>query len=166
MTRERTVLLAFFLAVLGDSVAEAVPCPGNGAKLTVVINNPTATPEQQVFLSGNLVGNQVSCVGQSDTYATTVTLGLGVNTFTIPVGGGLNSGVWIHRISIGNQFQHQRVPVLFTTDPARYATVRWTYFPSVIQVTSKAMIPAPVRRPRARSARPSPRRTRPFRGRC
>lgn len=77
----------------------------------------------------------MTCVGQSDSCATTVTLAsTGANTFVIPVSGGLNSGIWMHHISIGDQLQHRRAPVLYTSDSAQYATVRWTYHPTVIQV--------------------------------
>ncbi len=135
MTIRRAVLPALLLAVLATARAEAIPCPGNGAKLRVIINNPTTTTGQQVFISGSVADGLRTCVGQSDTYATTVTLAsTGDNTFVIPVAGGLNSGLWMHHISIGDQFQHRRTPVLFTSDPGQYATVRWTYHPTVIQV--------------------------------
>ena len=52
MTRHPTVLLVFCLAVLAASQTQAVSCPGNGAKLTIVVNNPTTTTGQKVFLSG------------------------------------------------------------------------------------------------------------------
>lgn len=68
-------------------------------------------------------------------YAATVTLSsIGDNEFTIPAGGGLNSGLWIHQISAGDQLQNQRSVVLFTTNPAAYASIHWTYFPAVVSV--------------------------------
>jgi len=135
MTRCHSVILALFLATLAVSRAAAVPCPGSGAKLRVIINNPTTVTGQTVFLSGSTIEGFNTCSGQSDVYATTVTLAAtGDNTFTIPASGGLNTGVWVHHISVGTQFQHQRTPVLHTTDSNQYATVRWTYHPTVVQV--------------------------------
>lgn len=135
MTVRRAVFPAILLAVLATPRAEAVSCPSNGAKIKIVINNPTTTTGQQVFLSGSLVEGQATCVGQADTYATTVTLtSTGNNTFILPASGGLNTGLWVHHISIGDQFQHRRTPVLFTSNSSEYATVRWTYHPTVIQV--------------------------------
>ena len=101
----------------------------------MIINNPTTVTGQTVFLSGSALEGFNTCSGQSDGYATTVTLAAtGDNTFIIPASGGLNTGVWVHHISVGSQFQHQRTPVLHTTDSNQYATVRWTYHPTVIQV--------------------------------
>lgn len=135
MTRRQTVLLAFFLSALAAARAGAIPCPGSGAKLEIIVNNPTTTTGQKVVLTGSVVDGQSTCVGQADSYATTVTLGsTGNNSFVIPIAGGLNTGLWAHHIAIGDQSQHQRTPVLYTTDPMKYAEVNWTYFPTVVQV--------------------------------
>lgn len=131
----RMPLLAFLLVVLAAPATEAIPCPGGGAKLKIVINNPTTTTGQKVIITGSVVDAQATCVGESDTYATTVTLAsTGDNTFIIPAGGGLNTGIWMHHISIGDQFQHQRTAVMFTSDSSKYATIKWQYHPTVIQV--------------------------------
>ncbi len=138
MTVRRSMLLACLLCVvtaLGAARAGAVSCPGSGAKVKIVINNPTTSTGQQVFISGTVLAGLATCGGASDTYATSVTLtSTGDNTFILPVGGGLNTGIWVHHISVGTQFQSQRVTVLYTTDSAQYATVHWTYYPTVVQV--------------------------------
>lgn len=55
MTRHRWVFLALFLALLGATRASAVPCPGSGAKIKVIINNPTTTTGQTISISGRTV---------------------------------------------------------------------------------------------------------------
>jgi hypothetical protein len=131
----RHVWVVAAILSIGGSNAGAIPCPAGGAKVKVVINNPTAVTGQQVSISGRVLEGGGTCTGQSDTYAATVTLSsIGDNEFTIPAGGGLNSGLWVHQISAGDQLQHQQSVVLFTTNPSAYATVNWTYFPAVVSV--------------------------------
>jgi hypothetical protein len=123
-----------FVFLLAADKAGAVPCPGTGAKLKVIVNNPSSS-SPVVTISGNAITNQITCTGQQDTYSRTVTLTPMANTEVIvPTGGGLVTGMWLNHISQGNQFQHQQRPVLIAALPTDYATVKWTYYPTVIPV--------------------------------
>jgi hypothetical protein len=129
------MLLASSLLALATSQAPAIPCPGNGAKLRVIINNPIGSTGHQVTISGHQVGGQATCVGVSDSYSTTVTLTqTGDNEFIIPTSRGLVSGMWVHRMSIGSQAQHQKGMVVFTATAADYTKVRWMFYPFVVEV--------------------------------
>lgn len=136
MLRRLSLVPAVLVFLLAAEAARAVPCPGTGAKLKVIVNNPTTSTGQVVTISGNAISSQVTCTDQQDTYSRTVTLTqLGDNEFLIPSGGGLDTGMWVNHISAGTQYQHQQRPVLIAASPADYATVRWTYYPTVLSVT-------------------------------
>lgn len=135
MTRRLLLPLSLLAFLFAASAVPAIPCPGTGAKLKVIINNPTTSTGQTVTISGNMISSQGTCTGQQDTYSKVVTLTqTGDNEFIIPTGGGLDTGMWLNHISAGNQYQHQQRPVLFTSIAADYATARWTYYPTVLTV--------------------------------
>jgi hypothetical protein len=132
-----SVALAFLLAGAVGPPAHGVACPGTGAKVKVVVNNPTAATGQQVILRGQQITGGATCTNQATSYDEVFNLyTTGDNEFIVPGSGGLNTGMWVHRILSGatGQNQYQKKPVLFTTVAADYATVRWTFHPTVINV--------------------------------
>jgi hypothetical protein len=122
--------------VLVTTEAAAIPCPGDGAKVRVIINNSTTSTGHQVTISGHQIPGQATCVGASDSYSTTVTLSLtGNNEFVVPASRGLASGMWVHRISgATGQAQHQKGMVVFTSTSGDYTKVNWTFYPTVATV--------------------------------
>lgn len=134
MKRYRSLLFSVLALAVVDQ-AQAISCPGNGAKMKVIINNPTMTTGQTGTVRGDVITGQQTCLGQAISYMEGFTLNqLGDNEVIVPLSGGVNSGMWKHQISMGTQVQFQQTPVLFTSNPNQYATVRWTHHPVVIQV--------------------------------
>ncbi len=132
------LLLTFLVVTLAGRAVLAVPCPGTGAKLKVIINNPTSS-SVQVTVSGRQVSGLATCTSQQDQYSKTVTLNpLQDMSFTLPDGGGFDTGLWLHHITaLNGQYQSQKSVVLYTTDSNQYATVRWKYYPSVFTIITK-----------------------------
>jgi len=154
-TRTRLLLLALTgaLWLAAPHATDAVSCPNSGAKLQVVINNPTSTTlTSGVTISGNAINGLVTCTDQASSFTwvadSTHTLAPGLNTITIPNShstpstGGLNTGVWVHKIavSIGSNVynEYQKGVVLEAPNSASnpYSTANWTYFPNSTTVNT------------------------------
>lgn len=117
--------------------AAGVMCNGDGATLLVDVRNDTPdTPT--VTIRGDAVN--ATCGSAWTWYETTCTLAANATTTCSVNRPGINSGVWLHRISWTTGTypfelqvkQHQKSVVVF--HPIEESRIAWTYFPKVIKV--------------------------------
>jgi hypothetical protein len=122
------MLLTAVLVVLSSYVAAALPaCPSGGATLTVNVDNQTGGP-QAIRFSGSVL--TASCSGGNASFDQTVTCGTGASDCITVTG--LRSGIWKHRISVGDQDQSQK-SILVAADPTPN-TLSWVAFRTVLTV--------------------------------
>jgi CSLREA domain-containing protein len=127
--------LGLLLCAAGPPAAHGVACPGSGALVTVMVNNPTTGTISGVTLSGSIAGGSIAnltCTGASLTYTKAVSLAPGPNPIVVPTSGGLDTGYWTHKVTApSGQIQYQKGAVMVNATPA---TVNFTYFPTAITV--------------------------------
>lgn len=137
------MVLVLFAIVLQSTRAGAVACPSGGAKIQVCVTNPTGAMPT-VTVSGVGVGGEITCTNLSQTYTKTIAmLPFETRCFTgtsaLPdSGAGLISGNFVHKVQASSgQVQYQKAPVMHSSS-GTWATINWTYHPSVITVDSSS----------------------------
>ncbi len=117
--------------------AAAVMCSGDGAVLEVKVRNDTSTTPT-VTIAGDVVN--ATCGSAYGSYNTTCALLPNATTTCSVNRPGINSGVWVHRITYNlgtsptllDVKQYQKSVVVF--DPTEESTIEWTYFPKAVRV--------------------------------
>lgn len=140
----RQIVLAMLVIGMLCAVAHsarAVSCGDVGATVTVVIHNPTdADVETGVSISGATINGQTTCTDADSSYSKTTNVVLAANDDTPFTFTDLNSGMWVHTISVSigsNVYsEYQKGVVLKAPDSAANpnSKVRWMYFPNSINV--------------------------------
>lgn len=140
------VIMAGFYAA---HPTRAVSCGTTGATLKVVVNNPTGSSVSSgtVTISGSIVNGQITCTDAASSYSATKTINTTPTEFFFD---DLNSGAWVHKITVNDGAGHEYVQfqkgivlnaAIDPNDPNSpadldfpFSEASWTYFSHAIKV--------------------------------